>query len=107
MGVMRPRREVNPELVEEWDRLRTTAAAALAELVTKGPNPEDDLLQALAWRSGFPEPEPWDPERVELVARAIDERYTWREIALALGFGEAGIDRCQAKYHYRTQSRPG
>jgi len=104
---MRPRRDVDPQLVDKWDHLRAKAATALAELVTNGPNPDDDLLAALAWQSAFPEPEPWDPERVRLVARALDERHTWREIALALGFGEDGVSRCQAKYHYRIQSRPG
>ena len=100
---MRPRRDVDPALVENWDRLRTESAARFVELIAAGPDPVDGLLEHLAWRSGLPEPEPFDVERVRLVMRAIEARCTWRELALALGYGEAGIQRCQSVYNYRAR----
>ena len=99
---MKPRRDVDPETLEAWNKLRTEAATALEALMGEGPGPDDDLLDQLAWRSGFPEPDPFDVERVRLVLKAMDERRTWREIALALGFGENEVRRCQSMYHYRA-----
>ena len=100
---MAVQREIDPELVAQWEELRGTARAAYADAVNAGPDPDEDLLGAIAWRSTFPEPEPWDATLHAWVMEARAQRFTWREIAEALGDGADGEGRVQTRHDYREK----
>lgn len=63
------------------------------------------LLEAIAWRSGPPELEPFDPGLRDLIDRARGARHTWVEIAVACGdtADAAGAARTQARQRWRHQ----
>lgn len=80
------RREVDAEAQGRWAALRAEAATRQRELLDAGPA---DPLGALAWKAGTGDARfSFDNGLRELVERARAERYTWREIAAALGEGD-------------------
>lgn len=82
------RRAVDSLDQERWQRLRDESASRHRELLDAGPT--DDPLDSLAWKAGsLPDPQfSFDNDLRERIERARESRYTWREIASALGEGE-------------------
>jgi hypothetical protein len=78
---------IPPLDVDRWDAYRAEAATKWADLLS-ALGPEVPVLDRLAWRSGLPETVPACPVLVGLVAEARRARFTWREIAVALGEGD-------------------
>jgi len=101
-----PPKHVTPALVDQLARVRATSAAQHLALLDGGPGP-DHLLDAIAWRSGPPELEPCDPVLRDLIDRARDLRFTWVEIAVAVGDtpDPAGAARTQARQRWRHTQR--
>ncbi len=104
---MPPRRDVPDDTVNRWAELRATAAEADARLRARKLGPRVPVLDAIAWLSGLPEPEGDDRLRL-LIERAREERYSWREIALAVGesgdrAGQSRVQSRQVKRNLRAQ----
>lgn len=77
---------MDTEEQQRWDALRAESAARQQELLDAGP---DDPLGAIAWKAGTGDPKfSFDNDLRERIERARAERYTWREIAAALGEGD-------------------
>ena len=99
-----PPRHLTPEQIAHLDTVRAESAAAHRALLDDGgPDPDVDLLGAIAWRSGPPELVPFDGVLLALIDRARRERVTWPEIAAACGDtpDEAGAARVQARQKRR------
>jgi hypothetical protein len=86
---MAPRRPDERD-TKRWETLRQRSAATYTRLVERGPNPDKDVMGAIAWRSGWPETKPYDETLRQLIERARVERYTWREIGAAEGHDDDG-----------------
>jgi len=92
-------REIDTRDLERWESIRERAGAAYERAVGRGPNPDKDLLGAIAWRSVFPEPTPFDDVLRQWVNRARHERVTWREIGEAMG---VSFSAAQTRQHWRN-----
>lgn len=94
-----PKRDVDPADAQRWAQIRAAAARARADTQASAPT---DPMGALAWATAFPE----DIDRwVDLVTEARRTRFTWREIAAALGEGEDAKDAVAERYAYRRRTR--
>lgn len=94
-----PKRDVDPADAQRWAQVRAAAARARADTQASAPT---DAMGALAWATAFPE----DIDRwVDLVTEARRTRFTWREIAAALGEGEDAKDAVAERYAYRRRTR--
>lgn len=100
-------RHITPELMAMLADTRATSAAAHRATLDEARALADSghLLQAIAWRSGPPELEPFDPGLRDLIDRARQARHTWVEIAVACGDtpDAAGAARTQARQRWRHQ----
>lgn len=92
------RREVDEHDMKQWAGLRQQAAEAIQALVANGPGVESPLDQ-LAWKAGtLPDSQfSFDNQLRLLIEDARDHRYTWREIAAALGEGDDEISSRRVK----------
>jgi hypothetical protein len=86
------RRDLPPDELARLEKVRAEASSRLAELLADGPEADDPLGQ-LAWKAGTIIPDgPSDAGVDNDMARRIDDarkrRFTWREIALALGLSD-------------------
>lgn len=99
---MKPRRDIDPDLLDWWATVRSKANEAFEAAVEGGPNPDGDLMGAIAYRSQFPEPKPFDPVLARWVHRAFhEERRSWREISAAIG--DHNEESVQSRFHYRER----
>ena len=81
-------------------RVRDRAIAATNRLQEKAPG---DALGALAWEVGLHGATPSDPSRLhDLIKAAKDEKFTWREIADALGEGDEPADARRVRDRYEA-----
>lgn len=99
-----PARHLTPAQIADLDAIRAAAAAAhWATVEAGGPDPDVDILGAIAWRSGPPEVAPFDAGLRDLIERARRQRATWPEIAAACGDtpDEAGAARVQSRQRRR------
>ena len=101
---MAKRREVDADEAARWEELRNEARRHLEEVLSAGPDPDEDLMGAIAWRGAFPEPDPIDPELRDWINEAIDRRMSWREIAVALGLGESRSAESKASNRQVTRN---
>lgn len=80
--------------------VRDRALAASTRLQNKAPG---DALGALAWEVGLYGATPSDPSRMlDLIKAAKGESFTWREIADALGEGDAPPDARRVRDRYES-----
>ena len=101
-----PRHELTaPELAHLAQLRAASGAAHRATLDAGGPDPDVDLLGAIAWRSGPPEIQPFDPVLLELIDRARRLRISWAEIAAACGdsHDRGGAARVQDRQRRRAR----
>lgn len=103
-GVAARRRDIDPEEIERLEELRANAQLWYDEALAAGPDPDDDVLGAIAHRSVFPEPKPYCPTYRDLINQARDERATWREIATAMGVPQREQQE-QAKQDWRNRTK--
>lgn len=95
------RREVDPADIERWKAIRDDAERDFRELLADGPHSGKDVLAAIAYRSVFPEPQPFDETLRKLIEQARGEKATWREITTAMG--ESSETRTQTKQDWRNR----
>ena len=103
-GLMATRRNLDQEDLARWEQLRAEAAARRAALMGDAPA---DPLDRLAWKAGTgPGEHAFDNELRELIEAARAARYTWREIAAALGEGDdpSSATRVQSKQYWRNET---
>jgi hypothetical protein len=101
---MAPRRNLDLDDLARWEQLREEAAARRSALMNDAPG---DPLDRLAWKAGAgPGEHAFDDELRELIEAARAARYTWREIAAALGEGDdqASATRVQSKQYWRNET---
>ena len=81
------RRDVADDEAERLTELRADSTDRHRALLEEGP---DDALGSLAWKAGsvVDDRYSFDNDLRLRVERARAERYTWREIAVALGAGD-------------------
>ncbi|MEM7355117.1 MAG: hypothetical protein AAF657_30185 [Acidobacteriota bacterium] len=104
-GVPAKRQDISNEQVERWARLRQESRERHKALLDEAP---EDPLDALAWKSGAwaDDGHTFDNDLRERIELARAQRFTWREIAAALGEGEDPVSaqRVADKQHWRNKS---
>jgi hypothetical protein len=104
------RRDVGFDAHQRWADLRKQSAVRQRELLDSGPS---GVLDALAWKAGtaLDGQFSFDNDLRERIEKARAERYTWREIAAALGEGDdddaARRVADQQKWRNRAYRRAG
>lgn len=98
-----PRRMILLADVTRWKELRAKAADTDTEARESGLTLDVPILDAIAWLSGFPERD--DDQLRQLIEEARDARFSWREIAVAVGESDdrGGETRTQARQAKRNQ----
>lgn len=100
------RRKITGDALAQLEETRTRAKAEFQNFINAGPG-ESEVLARLAWFSGsFGDIRyPFHPRLRELINHARDARFTWREIAQALGEGDSDADvrRVREKQEWRNR----
>ena len=82
-GMARPLRRPTSDDRAHLAAIRIHAATALTDALRGSPDPSTDLLGALAWYHVIVGPQ--HVYTVELIDRALEDRYSWAHIAGACG----------------------
>jgi hypothetical protein len=89
-----PKRALPPAEVDRLDLIRRRTFARLAPIISARSEPPLDRIARLG---AVP---PVDAELASAIGDALDERFTWREIATALGWptDRPALDRLRRRY---------
>lgn len=86
---------------DHWATIRAAANEAYLEALAAGPDADEDLMGAIAWRSQFPEHGVVDTGMMNMINEARP-RATWRELAVAQGLSEASEGTAYSKQQWRN-----